>query len=110
MSVFYKKVDAVQLLLTNEELDSLKTGSRFEFEGQVVKYAGGLSYFAMLRQGENQIKVTATQWVIRHPEGAWQVLWPHEFMENFIPADHEKVAIILDAFSQVSYNQPTAVI
>lgn len=110
MPVFYKKVHAVQLNLSLEEFEELSKGARIEWEAQVIRYAGGTQYFVILLQGENQIKVNATQWVVRHPDGLWQVLWPHEFEENFIEAVGENVQIKEDPFLKKSFNQPTVVI
>lgn len=107
MAVYYKKVDAVQLLLTGEELESLKGGRKFFFEGVPVRYMGGVSYCAILRQGENQVKVQATQWVVRHPVNLWEVVWPEEFASHFIAAPTETMMVSSDPFNHKSFNQPT---
>lgn len=105
MPVFYKKVEAVRLLLTDEQVTALKGGEKFDFEGVPIKFIGGNSYIALLRQGESMVKVSAGQWVIRHPEGHWQVLWPHEFEGVFIEAPDETVLIKTDPFNQKSFKQ-----
>ena len=110
MSVFYKKVVAKQLKLSPEELDELKKGKSFDFEGAKIRSDGGVMYFALLQSGENLIKVSASQWLVRHPNGHFEILWPEEFDRDFIPSDDQKIEMKSDPFLKKSYQQPTALI
>lgn len=107
--LYYKKVDAIQFSLTDEEKMAIAQGKPVFFEGSSVRHIGGTQYLAVLQQGENLVKVHIEQWLIRHPDGMWQVLWPDDFNRNFEAAkvDDPEFRIHRDPFAQKSYNQPT---
>lgn len=84
MPAFYKKVDATQLVLTDEQKESIRTGGQHHFENAQVKYMGGKSYAAMLKIGDRLVKIEETQWLVKHPDGNMQIVWPHEFEAGFV--------------------------
>lgn len=84
MPPYYKKVDATQLVLTDEQKESIRTGGQHHFEKGQVKYMGGNSYAVMLRVGDMLVKIEETQWLVKHPDGHTQILWPHEFEAGFV--------------------------
>lgn len=108
--VFFKKVDAIQLKLTDSELADLKAGHPVCFlTGKVKEY--GPSYFCLLQSGENQVKVQEGQWVVRHPDGYYEILWPDQFTKNFNQSGNleDPVNLANDPFLKKSYNQPTVI-
>jgi len=107
--VFLKKVDALQLKLTDSELADLKAGHPvFFINGRVKEY--GPSYFVLEQVGENLIKICEGQWVVRHPEGHLEVLWPDQFNNHFKMAEEqEPYNFSNDPFLKKSYNQPTVI-
>lgn len=99
--MYLKKVDAVQFKLTDEQREDVKNRKAVYFEGSPVRNMGGDQYLAILQQGENMIKVFHEQWVIRHPDGLWQVLWPDQFNRNFKKGDEaESFRIGHDPFTK----------
>lgn len=87
MSVYLKRVDAIQFVITDAQKDLIKSRKAVYFEGSPVKHAGGSQYIALLQQGENLIKIQETQWLVREPGGLWQVYWPDQFGSLFIKGD-----------------------
>lgn len=111
MALYYKKVDAIQFKLTEEDKAKIKTRERVYFEGGQVKHVGGSQYLALLQQGENLHRIYETQWLIRHPDGLWQIVWPDHFNTQFIPGNEsDQVRIGRDPFQIKSYNQPNTLI
>jgi anti-sigma factor ChrR (cupin superfamily) len=111
MALYYKKVDAIQFTLTDEEKELIKQRKPVLFEGAPVKHAGGDSYIAVLQQGENLIRVYNSQWVVRHPDGQYQIVWPDRFAALFTKGnDTDTIKIAYDPFSAKSYNQPNVII
>ena len=84
MAVYYKKVDAIQFKLTEKEKEQLHKREPIYFEGCQVKHVGGNNYIAVLRQGESLIRILETQWLVRHPDGTQQIVWPDKFSESFV--------------------------
>lgn len=84
MSLYFKKVDAVQFKLTDEQKALIKNRKPVHFEGGVVKHVGGDHYITLLQQGENLLKIQLTQWLVKHPDGLLQILWPDQFSANFL--------------------------
>lgn len=108
MALYYKKVDAIQFNLTDQEKELIKQRKAVHFEGAQVKNVGGDTYLAVLQQGENLIRVYSSQWLVRHPDGSYQVLWPDGFAANFVKGNEgDTVKIKYDPFKAKSYNQPT---
>lgn len=107
---YFKRVDAQQLNLTEEQHESLKTNKPVDFMGFPVKQYGA-SYFCIMNAGENQVKVEATQWVVRHPEGHYEILWPEQFDKYFQSSEFDEPPLkVNDPFLKKSFNQPTAII
>jgi hypothetical protein len=109
--LYYKKVDAIQFKLTDEQKEQIKNRKAVFFEGSPVKHVGGTVYIALLQQGENQVRVCEGQWVVRHGDGLWQIFWPTDFIRHFIKADMEDREFVIanDPFLKKSYNQPTVI-
>lgn len=84
MPLYYKKVDALQLVLTDEQKEKIRTGAKLEFDRGTIKYMGGNNYAAIMRSGDTFVKIEETQWLVKHPDGNLQILWPHEFEANFV--------------------------
>jgi len=91
MSLYYKKVDAVQFVLTDEQKELIKNRKPVFFEGGQVKHAGVSHYITLLQRGENLIKIQLTQWLVKHPDGQLQILWPDQFGANFIKGSDVKI-------------------
>lgn len=87
MSFYLKKVDAIQFRLTDEQKGLINSRQAVFFEGNPVKHMGGGQYIALLRQGENLIKILETQWLVRDPDGLWQIYWPDRFDALFVKGD-----------------------
>lgn len=109
--LYYKKVDAIEFKLTPEQKEQIRSRRAVFFEGSPVRHIGGHQFIVMLQQGENQIKICEGQWVIRHGDGLWQILWPADFIRHFVKADMEDKEFIIanDPFLKKSYNQPTVI-
>jgi len=108
MALYYKKVDAIQFDLTEEQKKAIEQRVRVYFENGPVKHIGGAQYVALLQRGEDVVKVYNGQWLVRHPDGYLQVLWPDEFQRNFCePSQPEDFKILNDPLLKKSYNQPT---
>lgn len=111
MSFYLKKVDAIQFSLTDEQKELVKNRKPVFFEGSPVKHVGGDQYLALLQQGENLIRVYLSQWLVRHPDGLWQLFWPDQFGNLFIKgSDSDSIHIKNDPFKAKSFNQPTTLI
>lgn len=111
MDVFYKKVLAEQLLLTEEQRVELKQKrTPIYFLGHPVRMLGEVNYGIVLKQGENLVRVMSTQWVVKHPDGAFQVLWPHEFEEYFVKAPDQTLRVEKDPFNQPTKEQATVLL
>lgn len=111
MALYYKKVDAIQFKLTDEEKALIKQRKPVFFETAQVKHLGGDQYLALLQQGENLHRIYETQWLVRHPDGMWQILWPDRFGAQFIKGNEaDTVRIANDPFQAKSYNQPNTII
>lgn len=87
--LYYKKVDAVQFVLTDEQKEQARKRKAVFFEGGQVRHIGGVNYIALIQHGENQIKVWEGQWLVKHPDGLWQILWPAEFNRHFEKSEKE---------------------
>jgi hypothetical protein len=110
MSLYLKKVDAIQFTLTDEQKELIKDRKAVYFEGSMVKDVGGGQYIALLQQGENLIKIHETQWLVRHSDGLWQIFWPDKFNAMFVKGDEtDSVNIAYDPFKAKSYIQPTII-
>jgi len=111
MSFYLKKVDAVQFKLTDQQREQIRNRKAVFFEGAPIKHIGGDQYIALLQQGENLIKITESQWLVRHPDGQWQILWPDSFSANFIRGnDSDLIEIKYDPFKAKSFSQPNTII
>jgi hypothetical protein len=111
MALYYKKVDAIQFKLTDEEKELIKNRKPVTFEGAQVKHIGGTQYLALLQQGENLLRIYETQWLVKHPDGMLQILWPDRFGANFIQGrDVDLVSIQHDPLLTKSYNQPNTIL
>lgn len=111
MPLYLKKVDAIQFNLTDEQKELIKNRNPVFFEGSPVKHMGGDQFIAVLQQGENLIKIHSSQWLIRHPDGLWQILWPDKFSQLFIKgSDTESVHIAYDPFKAKSFSQPNVML
>lgn len=86
MAQYYKKVDAKQFTLTEQQKSDIRDKKLVHFEGGQIKWNGTSTFLVLLQQGENLHRMYETQWLVKHPEGAWQILWPHEFNKDFISA------------------------
>jgi hypothetical protein len=84
MPVYYKKVDALQLVLTDEQKEKVRKGTQHFFEKAQVKYLGGGIYAAIMKIGDTLHKIEETQWIVRHPDGNTEILWPHQFEAGFV--------------------------
>lgn len=105
--LYYKKVDAVQFNLTDEQKANIAQHKPVYFEGSKVKHIGGEQYIVLLQQGENLIKVVNTQWLVRHPDGLWQLFWPDKFAALFRKGEPEDFATTAyDPFKAKALNQP----
>lgn len=108
MPLYLKKVDAVQFKLTDEEKTKIAKRDAVFFEGSPVRHTGGDQYLAILQQGENLVKIYHEQWLIRHPDGLWQVLWPDQFNRHFTKGDHaESFKVGYDPFAKPKIIQRT---
>jgi hypothetical protein len=111
MSLYYKKVDAVQFKLTDTEKESIKNRKAVYFENGRVKHIGGNQYIAVLQQGENLIKISEQQWLVKSPDGMMQIYWPDRFNQQFIKGDEaDSIQIGNDLFRGRPVNQPNALI
>lgn len=111
MAVYYKKVDAIQFKLTDEDKERLHKKEPIFFEGCQVKHVGGNNYLAVLQQGENLYRILETQWLVRHPEGTWQIFWPDRFDKLFIEGSKQDVVNIpQQSFMTKPVNQPNILI
>lgn len=107
MAQYLKRVDAIQFIVTDEQKELIRNKKPVFFEGSPVRNVGAGSYLAVLQQGENLIKIHTEQWLIRHPDGMWQILWPDQFNRFFIKnTQEEALQIGYDPFKAKSYNQP----
>lgn len=108
MPLYYKKVEAIQFKLTDEEKELIKNRKEVFFQDGKVKHVGGEQYVAVMQQGENLIKIYEQQWLIRHPDGMMQILWPDRFSANFIKGNEaDTINIGHDVFKTRPINQPT---
>lgn len=99
MSLYLKKVDAIQFKLTDEQKEMIKSRKAVFFEGSPVKHVGGDQYIALLQQGENLIKITIDQWLVRHGDGLLQLFWPDKFAANFVKGNEtDLIEIKYDPF------------
>lgn len=87
MALFFKKVDAVQFNLTEEEKENVRNRKAVFFEGSPVKHVGGTSYLALMQRGENLIKIYNGQWLVRHPDGMLQVCQDQDFKRDYKSSD-----------------------
>lgn len=111
MPVYLKKVDAIQFNLTDEQKAQIKNRKAVFFEGGPIKHIGGEQYIAVLQQGENLIKIHVTQWLVRHPDGLWQIFWPEKFGQLFIKgSDSDSIQIAYDPFKAKSFSQPNVML
>lgn len=111
MALYLKKVDAVQFLLTEDEKALIKDRKRVYFENAPVKHLGAGQYLALLQQGENLHRIYETQWLVRHPDGLWQILWPNQFGALFTKGNElENIKPGIDPFTTKSYNQPNTIL
>ncbi len=112
MSLYLKKVDAVQFILTDEKKEFIKHRQAVFFEGSMVKHVGGEQYIALLQQGENLIKIHETQWLVRHTDGLWQIFWPDKFNALFVKGNEaDAIEIKYDPFQKTRpINQPNIII
>lgn len=111
MALFLKKVDAIQFKLSDKDKERIKNREAVYFENSQVKQVGPNQYLAILQQGENLHRIYESQWLVRHPDGMWQIIWPDRFGELFIKGpDADSIAIGRDPFSVKSYNQPDIIL
>lgn len=111
MALYYKQVDAIQFILTDEQKQQIKDRKVVYFENAAVKHLGNDRYLALLQQGENLHRIYETQWLVRHPDGLWQIIWPDQFNAKFIKGSGpDTVRIANDPFLAKSYNQPNTII
>lgn len=80
-----KKVEAIQFLLTDQEKEIARSWKKVYFENEPVRWNGGEQFLVSLRKGENYIRILEGQWLIKHPEGYWEVLWPEQLQPHFQP-------------------------
>jgi hypothetical protein len=107
MAVYYKKVDAIQFKLTDEEKERLHKREPVFFEGCKVKHVGGNNYIALLQQGENLIRILETQWLVRNLDGSLQIYWPDRFSQLFTEGSKlEAINIPIESFMAKTFNQP----
>lgn len=85
--LYFKKVDAVEFRLTEADKEAIRNKKPVYFEGSPVKHVGGNTYVALLKRGEDLLKIYNDQWLVKHPDGMLQIIWPHEFARNFQKAD-----------------------
>lgn len=110
MSLFYKKVDAVQFKLNDEEKKIVQSNKTVLFEGGQVKHLGGEVYLTVLQQGENLVRIFEGQWLVR-ADGGYQIYWPDKFNQIFSKGDEtEKFNIGLDPFKAKSFGQPNTLL
>jgi hypothetical protein len=83
MPVFYKRVDAEQLALSKAQKQSILAGQPTDFSGVPVKHDSG-RFFCVLSHKENFIKIEETQWLIKHDNGIWEIVWPDTFKEKYV--------------------------
>lgn len=108
MSLYYKKVDAKQFKLTDEQKALIKSRKAVFFEGSPVKHVGGDQYIALLQQGENLIKIQEGQWLVIHADGLWQIFWEDRFAANFIKGNDAEIELSIDPFTKPRHlKQPT---
>lgn len=107
--LYYKKTDAVQFTLTDEQKEQARHNKAVFFEGGQVKHLGGNVYIALLQQGENLVKIHETQWLVKHIDGLWQLFWPQDFNRYFEKPERpgSGISITSDPFLKKGYNQPT---
>lgn len=111
MAVYYKKVDAIQFKLTDEQIERLNKREPIEFEGCLVKHIGGPNYVAVMQQGENLIRILESQWLVRHPDNSIQVYWPDQFKKHFIEGDSTEDLNITPQSQMVrTHNQPNTLL
>lgn len=84
MPLFYKKVDALQLVLTDQQKENIRNGKQEFFDKGQIKHHGGVIYATTLRVGETMLKIEETQWLVKHPDGLIEILWPQDFEARFI--------------------------
>lgn len=111
MAVYLKKVEAVQFMLSDEDKEHVSKREPVLFEGSPVKHVGGENYVAVLKQGENQIRIYVSQWLVRHPDGLLQIFWPDKFAQLFIKgSDADAIKITQKPLMAKSNNQPTIIL
>jgi hypothetical protein len=111
MALFYKKVDAIQFIVTDEDKECIAKKEPVFFDGCQVKHVGGENYIAVLQQGENLIRISNTQWLVRHPDGQLQILWPDRFEKYFVKGADDNFAIEPQGiFTIKPNNQPNILI
>jgi hypothetical protein len=107
MSLYLKKVDAIQFTLTDEQKAMIKDRKVIMFEGAQAKHIGGNLHIALLQQGENLIKIHETQWLVRHSDGLLQIFWPDQFGGMFIKGNEpEALSAINDLFKAKKAKNP----
>lgn len=109
MALYLKKVDAIQFILTDEEKENVRNKKTVYFNGYPVKHVGGEQYLVVFQQGENLIRINYTQWLVKHPDGTIQLVWPDQFGSNFIKGK-ELESIHIPVQRTKSYNQPNTII
>lgn len=111
MALYYKKVDAIQFKLTDEQKELIRQRKPVHFENAPVKCIAPDQYLALLQQGENLHRIYETQWLVRHSDGMWQILWPDRFNADFKRGEEaDTIRIGKDPFMVKSYNQPNTLI
>lgn len=105
MALYLKKVDAVQFVLTEEDIANLKNRKPVYFENGQVKHIGGDQHIAVIQYGETLLKVHLTQWLVKHPDGQLQIFWPDQFGQLFIKgSDSDSISVPLNSFKAKSFN------
>lgn len=85
MALYYKQVDAVQFLLTQEQKNEMRERKPVFFEGYQVKYLHGNVYMVLIPYGESLIRLYETQWLVKEKPG-WQIYSATDFNNQFIAA------------------------
>lgn len=89
MPSYYKKVEAEQFVLTDDQKAQIKKGQKIKFQQEFVRWNGGERFLVTVKKDENFLRLQETQWLVKHPEGYWQVLWPADFDKWFVKTDYE---------------------
>lgn len=107
MALYHKKVNAVQFVLSDEDKKRIRAGEKLFFEGQPIIYSVNRPLITLIKQGETLVRVEETQWLIRHPEGTLEVLWPDLFNQRFIKAPGPEQPVVRKNYST---NQPNVIV